>query len=241
MKTHTVKKFYNNSLKSTPVPYEQGRWFRNSQSYAGYASTKKAMQKYALPHLKNDMEVFELGPGPGTWTKLMLKHSPSSQYSLIDISEEMIKQAKAALSVCNNISYIISDVLDYQSPNTYDFFFSSRILEYVPEKEVAIDNIVQAMKSGAYGYIVTKTPQEERFMSKKKSSEIHSLQISPDNLIELLLKRGCVVHKKVHVTCVFPKIKNGFMDSVLTSVCQFLPFTIGQQVSESYALVFQKK
>jgi len=241
METNTVKNFYNTTLQNNPTPYEQERWFKSGQHRAGYVATKKAMQKYALPLLQNDMKVFELGPGPGTWTKLMLEHAPQAEYNLVDISKEMLKQAKEALSTHQNISYVTSDILEYSVADQYDFFFSSRILEYVPDKNRAVHNIVQAMHSGAYGYLVTKTPQEGRVFSKRKGSQIHSLQISANDLIKIFQEHGCVVHKKIHVTCVFPKMHSGFLDSLLSRVCTLLPFAFGGVFSESYAIVFQKQ
>ncbi len=105
------------------------------------------------------MQVFELGPGPGTWTKELLTIAPQATYHLVDISEEMLKQAKGNLKGFPNITFTQSDILDFVPQQQYDFFFSSRIIEYVPDKDRAIKIIASALKPGAYGYLVTKTPQ----------------------------------------------------------------------------------
>ena len=241
MNTQKIKDFYNTNLRNNNISYEQHRWFSSPQAIAGYKNTKSALVKYALPYIENGQKVFELGPGPGTWTKELLKKAPQAEYDLVDISEEMLKQAKNALVDHENIQYLTSDILNFTPDKEYDFFFSSRIIEYVPEKEQVILTISDALKSGAYGYIVTKTPQYTRRASNAVSANVHQEQISDIELSSMLEKVGCSVMTRLHVTCVFPKLHSGLLDRVLTKICRLLPFTFGLHVSESYALVFQKK
>jgi hypothetical protein len=66
-------------------------------------------------------------------------------------------------------------------------------------------------------------------------------QVKPTELVRLFENNQCNIIKKVHVTCVFPKLRSALADRLLTEVCRLLPFSIGCYVSESYALVFQKK
>ena len=242
METKQVKNFYNTALTKSDDLYENDRWFKSDQSKSAFFSTLSAVKKYALPHIQNGMEVFELGPGPGTWTKVLLEKAPEARYNLVDISDEMLKQAKMALDGNDNIGYTTSDILDFQSEKKYDFFFSSRMMEYVPkeDKAKAVATICEAMSSGAYGYIVTKTPQYARLFSKKVQAPIHSQQISSSELIKLFKENNCVVTDRVHVTCVFPKLRSGALDTILTKVVRFIPFKIGSYVSESYAVVFKK-
>lgn len=241
METSEIKDFYNTNLQKIDIPYEQQRWFKSPQTKAGYDNTKSALTTYALPHIGDAVDVLEFGPGPGTWTKCLLKKAPHAHYDLVDISEEMLKQASFALSDYTNIQYITSDILDFKPKKQYDFFLSSRIIEYVPQKDRAIQTIAQSLKSGAYGYLVTKTPQYKRIFGKPISSPMHRHQVSPSVLTKLLTQNGCVVCKTIHVTCVFPLAHSGVLDRLLTKLCRLLPFTLSLPVSESYAIVFQKK
>lgn len=241
METKEIKNFYNATLSESTQTYEQERWFSSPQAEAGFHSTRDAVELYALPHLEKNAHVFELGPGPGTWTKSMLEKAPGASFDLVDISKEMLKQAATALQSYPNVTYIESDILDFKPTAQYDFFFSSRIIEYVPEKEAAINTITGAMKSGAHGYIVTKTPQQGRLFSKKVKSPVHEQQISTKDLVQIFNTHNCEVVQRVHVTCVFPALHSAFADRVLTKLCRSLPFSFGRYVSESYALVFKKK
>ena len=240
METKQIKDFYNKSLSQSSTTYEHCRWRKNSQAKASYVLSRRAVKKYALPLITEGDRVFELGPGPGTWTKFILQKNPS-QVDMVDISSEMLLQAKEnLLDKTELIDFIESDILDFKSSNTYDFFFSSRMIEYVPEKEQALSNIVSSLKPGAFGYLVTKTPQYNRPFKKHTHSSIHQNQIAPDSLETLLVGRNCAVIKKVHVTGIFPLVHCGLLDRFLTRVIQALPFRLGSIFSESYAIIFQK-
>ncbi len=243
MDTKEVKELYNTTLKASRNPYEEERWFKSPQRRAGYASTRSAVEQYALPHLQDgtNIQVFELGPGPGTWTKLLLQKAPAAHFDLVDISEEMLKQAAAALATHQNVNFIVSDILDFVPARQYDYFFSSRIIEYVPDKDKAVQIIAESLKSGAYGYIVTKTPQKRRPFGKPVTTPLHMQQVAALELARLFESHGCSVIRKVNVTCVFPGLRSSIADRVLSRVCRFLPFAAGHLVSESYALVFKKK
>lgn len=242
MQTSDIKEFYNTSLKASPNRYEHDRWFKNAQRKAGFVSTKSAVERYALPLIDDKTEnIFELGPGPGTWTKLLLQKSPKAHYDLVDISEEMLAQAKESLPQDADITFIVSDILDFKPERSYDFFFSSRIIEYVPDKDKAVSIIASSLKSGAYGYIVTKTPQQKRGFGTPITSPVHGQQVGPDELVALFEKHNCTVKQRVHVTCVFPGLRSGLADRLLTTICRWLPFPWCTPVSESYALVFVKK
>ena len=240
METEEIKNYYNNSLRNNSNSYEFERWEKGSQERSSYVSTRNAVEKYAIP-IMADGNILELGPGPGTWTKLLLKKSPSSTYDLVDISEEMLKQAKLSLGDRENINYIQSDILDFVSDKKYDFFFSSRIIEYVPDKSKAVQIITNTLKSGASGYLVTKTPHPKRFWGIKNNSPVHQNQISAKDLAKLLKDNECEVSLLTNVTSVFPGIRSGFLDGVLTKLCNLLPFVVAKYVSESYAVVFKKK
>lgn len=241
METTQIKDFYNQSLQKSGNTYEFDRWGKTAQMRAGYMNTKSALHAVVSRYLRDDMKVFELGPGPGTWTKEMFAIAPRASYELVDISEEMLKQAKDALKNYTNVTFTQSDILDFSPEQTYDFFFSSRILEYVPNKDRAIKVIATALAPGAYGYLVTKTPQYQRLFGNKLSSSVHQTQISPADLRKLLEKNGLAVIELLQVTCVFPGMHSGFLDRMLTAVCRLLPFTWSLTVSESYAVVFRKK
>jgi SAM-dependent methyltransferase len=241
MNTKEIEKFYDDNLSVSDSSYESNRWKKTSQGRGSYKNTLAAITQYSLPYIPTSGCIFELGPGPGTWTKVLLQQAPNVSYDLVDISSEMLSQAKAALPPSADISLIHSDILDFVPTKQYDYFFSSRMIEYVPEKNIAVQRIAKAMKQGAQGFIITKTPQYSRPFSKRLSSPIHQLQITDEALVKLFVENGISVKKVVLVAAVFPGLRNGVLDRLLTIILSPLPFSVSRLLSESYGLVLLKE
>ncbi len=240
METIEIKDFYNKAVGGSETSYEYNRWYKNGQKRASYKSTREAVQKYALRYLPKAGDILELGPGPGTWTKVLLENSRNSKYDLVDISEEMLRQAKKALSNFDNIRFINTDILDFVPDKKYDFFFSSRIIEYVPNKNKALKIVIDSLNSGSYGYLVTKTPHN-RFWSFSKKTKVHEGQIKAEELVKIIDDLGCEIIETANVTSVFPGLRCGLLDRVLTVISSYVPFFVAKYFSESYLIIFKKK
>ena len=240
METKDIKQFYDRSLQKSDNKYEFDRWQKTSQGRASYIATKYALLRYALPLVKNSDAVLEVGPGPGTWTKFLLEKTDGSAYDVVDISEQMLKQAKENIGTDVRLTFIHSDILDFVPTKQYDFFFSSRFIEYVPEKDRVIEIISDSLKPGGLGYIVTKTPQYNRFFSKKVKSPVHQGQISANELSDIFVQKGFSVLAVRNVTSVFPGMRVGFLDRILTFASRHMPFSLAKTFSESYAIIFRK-
>ena len=167
------------------------------------------VSRIVLPIIEKNFSVLEVGPGPGTWTKVLLSNKEIARYDIVDISEEMLRQAKDNLHEFEQINFVHSDILDFVPKEQYDFFFSSRFIEYVNDKEKVVDTIFKSLKPGGKGYLSTKTPQYGRFMSKKVNSPVHQGQISAKKLRELFERRGFKVKKIINVNSVFPGLNSG--------------------------------
>jgi trans-aconitate methyltransferase len=240
MDTKEVKGFYEAKVAGSANNYEYDRWESNAQAKASYAATHRAFATLVRPIVAGSKSILELGPGPGTWTKELLKTSPEADLTLVDISEEMLKQAKETLRDHGNITYVNADILDFTSEQKFDFFFSSRMIEYVPDKKPVIEKIVAMLQPGSFGYFVTKTPQYTRPFSKKVTAPVHQNQVAAEVLTAMLEEAGCTVQKVQSVTSVFPGMRSGFLDRWLSAVCQRVPFKLTRFVSESYAIIFKK-
>ena len=64
--------------------YEFNIWFTTPRLFLDYWMTHQVIN-YHLAKLKFN-SCLELGPGPGTWTKLLFRHSPEADFDLVDIS-----------------------------------------------------------------------------------------------------------------------------------------------------------
>lgn len=220
--------------------YEIGRWKANPLLFAQYQMMSDALTHSAVPFVRHARRVLEIGPGPGTWTKMLLEANPTAQYTLVDISKEMLVQARQNLKE-QNVSFIESDLIALHSSESFDFVFSSRAVEYM-DKQAALAKIASLLVPGGRGVIVTKMPKPFFDRLKNRSiSVLHTEQISPTELAHHLKQSGCIVKKVRIATATLPgfnsALANRFVFSLLHRLPLFFPLTL---FAESYLVVFQK-
>ncbi|MFA6275086.1 MAG: class I SAM-dependent methyltransferase, partial [Candidatus Paceibacterota bacterium] len=93
------EKIYDKQVKEKFFSdYEFWRWFKDDQAKLGYDQTKQALEKVFLNQNLIFSNYLEFGPGPGTWTKFFLDKKSGANFTLVDISNEMLSLAKQNLS-----------------------------------------------------------------------------------------------------------------------------------------------
>ncbi len=194
METKDIKKIYNSIVpEKHKGNYEYNRWFKNPILRAGYDMTRRSIEYHLFP--ANGLKIknyLELGPGAGTWTKLFAEKYPDAILDIVDISKEMLKISKKELQQYRNINFFEADFLEFQPIKKYDFFFSSRAVEYFPRKSVLIEKICGLMEPCAKGFIITKTPKYLRKrLLRQSTSDFHRGQIHPNQMGKMLARNGC--------------------------------------------------
>ncbi len=242
-----VQDRYNTTVKDKyKGDYESARWFSNDLRKAGYDMTRNTIVKRVIdPTLaagNAPKRCLELGPGAGTWTKLLVAHFPHSTFDLVDISREMLENAHKSLPQDAKVSYFEKNFLEYQADERYDFFFSSRVIEYFPDKKPVVGKILSLLASGGTGHIITKTPKY--FFDKivgRGIQSFHSGQIHPKTLAKLLRDNGCTDVVVRPVVFSFPRMSSPALNKMLYKIFGGLklnPFTM--YLTESYIVSFKK-
>tara|TARA_Y100000310_G_scaffold341747_1_gene441913 strand:- start:11045 stop:11773 length:729 start_codon:yes stop_codon:yes gene_type:complete len=241
MKTQEVAKLYDNKIRGKyKREYEYGRWFENPIKKAGYEMTKETVE-YFSKQVEFD-HYLEVGPGPGTWTKLFLKENSEADFDLVDVSSEMLLLAKKALGNSSNIRLINSGFLEFVSHKKYDYFFSSRALEYFLDKQKFVDKLNQLLTHNAEGIIITKNPKKIRSkLSGRKLSKLHQHQIKPTDLKKLLRGKEFAILDIFPVTLNVPVIHIAAFNKILFYFFgkRRLNF-ISNFFAESYCIHFKK-
>ncbi len=117
-----IKEMYNrDNISKYGQDYEFKRWLSNENAKTDYAMTYRAIE-FGIKDIKFN-SCLELGPGPGTWTKLILNKKDNTKIVLLDISKEMLKQAKNNLSRYKNAIYKEINFLNYESKDNLIFSF----------------------------------------------------------------------------------------------------------------------
>lgn len=237
-----TKDFYNHSADQTENSggYEYNRWFKDKISRQLYQMTAEEIERVCQETKFNDY--LEVGCGPGVWSKFFLKNNSGKNFDLVDISGNMIKQAKDALKEYGNVRYFVSDFLDFVPDKKYDFFFSARAFEYIEDKLAAIKKIKELLMPCGSGFIITKTPKylRSKIMGQKVSS-LHRHQIDFSKLKKILREVGFGEIKCFAATAYFPFFKSTMANSFLSR------FVKGRELNlfislftESYCVTFKK-
>ena len=83
---------------------------------------------------KDKPHVLDLGAGTGLLTKYLFEKYPKAEFTLIDISEEMLKLAKNRFQRYNNFKYIIADYLEHDFKN-FDIIVSSLSIHHIEDED----------------------------------------------------------------------------------------------------------
>jgi len=238
-----VKEIYNRQVKTKlGGDYEHRRWFSNDLKKAGYEMTRRVVEWHCLEKIELLEDCLELGSGAGTWTKLFLEKCPDAKFDLVDISGEMLDQAKENLGSYQNIRYFEADFLDFKPDKQYDLLFSSRALECETDKKRAVLKSAGLLRSGGRGFIITKTPKYLRArVFGRKIPRLHQGQIAPRKLKQLLSEAGFKNIAIYPATMSFPLFKSPKLNRLLFKVFykHGLNF-LSQFFSESYCVKFEK-
>lgn len=237
-----VKRHYDTGV-SKETSYEYSRWFSSPARKAGYDMQKDFLEKYIKRENPKFSSYLEVGPGPGTWTKIFFNYRDDAQYTLVELSDEMSKKLKEEFARQGHVTVHTTDFMEFDFEKKYDFFFSSRALEYFEDKEAFVEKVFSLLSSGSSGLIITKTPHYKRLhLTGRTPSPLHAGQIDDRELASLLKKAGFYEVQIYPVSFVFPILNISFLNNLLNTI--FSPFkmnAISCFFSESYAVSFKKR
>ena len=237
------KSFYNEAMpQKYGSDYEAGRWRANPLLAAQYETLADMMRREVMPLVHGAQRVVEIGPGPGTWTKFLLEANPSAAYTLIDISREMLSRAREALKDVPSVAFVESDLLSYEPEGRFDFFFSSRAIEYMPDKRAVCEKIAELLEEGGQGALVTKTPKPlfDRLCGRGNRS-LHSGQIAPAELRHLLENAGLKVEKIRIATATVPGLGSATLNRLVYALLKRIPLAFPLTLfAESYLVTFRR-
>lgn len=222
--------------------YEYRRWHETPIKEAGYQATRAAIERHVLSAADiRPKRVLEIGPGAGTWSKLLLERYPDASFDLVDISEQMIARSRAALGSPANVTYHLCDIFEYDAP-PYDLLFSSRMLEYVPEKAEFAERLAGLLAPGAQGFLITKMPHYRRAaLTGRQFSAFHQGQIAPEELAKHLTRAGLEIVGIYPVTVSVPGVPIAALNAaVAKQVSGSMLGPISGSLAESYAIKVAK-
>jgi tRNA (cmo5U34)-methyltransferase len=103
-----------------------------------------------VSYCPNHNNILDIGAGTGLLTSFMQREYLESRYTLIDISEEMINQAKKRFEGHRNFDYIVADYSNYRFNKKYDMVVSALSIHHLADGETRelYKNIFGILESG---------------------------------------------------------------------------------------------
>jgi len=240
LKNKEISTGYNTGVSGNyDNDYEFNRWNIRSRNRAEYAMTYEAIKN----HLQSVefSTCLEVGPGPGTWTRLAYRVNPKANFDLVDISEAMKEQFELEMRTLPNVHYFVDDIMTYSETKQYKLFFSSRAIEYFDDKEAFMSKLGRLIVSSGNGVIVTKNP----YHGIRKDKDVgHQGQVPMPKMKKMLEENGFVDVKFYPVVVRIPIISR--FTSELSEYLhekwlnKELNITKTNRVVESYLVSFKK-
>ena len=132
--------------------YQQG--YHRSVTAAHARRTAEVEGAFVLPHLKPDFKILDIGCGPGTISIGFAKYVPSGHVTGIDLTDDVLSQAREQLSSHDsqpqNITFELGNVVDglkYPS-DTFDVVFTNQVLIHIPDPVTALREMKRVVKPG---------------------------------------------------------------------------------------------
>ena len=105
--------------------------------------------KYLQRHLQPHAAVLSVGCGPGSILQAVSATDPTIRGTGIDISPTRIEQARARNAGNPRVRFICGDATSIQLPmRSFDVAYTRMLLQYLPNKEQAVAEMVRVTKPG---------------------------------------------------------------------------------------------
>jgi len=84
---------------------------------------------------KQDPRILDLGAGTGLLTKYLFEKYPEAEFTLIDLSEEMLKIAKSRFKGHENFKYVVADYSEHEFKDFFDIIVSSLSIHHLKDTD----------------------------------------------------------------------------------------------------------
>ena len=145
----------------------------NAEHYKKHAKGQFERGKKAVESLGfvGNEHVLDIGCGDGRITAEIAKHIPNGVVVGIDISENMINDAKKSFGAISNVSFVQTDATTFMSDKKFDIVVSFATLHWIKHQKKVLQNIFAVLKPGGRLYFImaatNKGPISTVFASKK--------------------------------------------------------------------------
>ncbi|KAK0238920.1 UbiE family methyltransferase [Armillaria nabsnona] len=113
--------------------------------------TAEACAAYLLPSIRPDMNILDVGCGPGTITAGFAVLAPQGHVTGIDMGAEVLEHARASAEqqALTNITFQVGSVLELPFPdNTFDIVHAHQVIQHTTDQVKALQEMRRVTKDG---------------------------------------------------------------------------------------------
>jgi len=143
---------------------------------------------------KKSPKILDLGAGTGLLTKYLFQKFTRAEFTLIDISEEMLKIARSRFKDHNNFKYIVNDYSNHEFSDYFDIIVSSLSIHHLEDadKENLYKKVYNALNPhGIFlnaDQVIGPTPEIDESYQKNWVAKIEA-NLRDENEKKLILER----------------------------------------------------
>jgi SAM-dependent methyltransferase len=122
---------------------------REGQRLLDKAEPEVWISKFLAPHLPHIKSLLSVGCGPGVFLRELAESHPEIEVVGVDISAGRVRDAEQRLRGLPNARACVGDALALPfEADTFDLVFCRFLMEYLPDKPLAVREMARVSKSG---------------------------------------------------------------------------------------------
>jgi tRNA (cmo5U34)-methyltransferase len=153
------------------------------------------MAAYWVKTSEDEPRVLDLGAGTGLFSGFVQQKYPKAAFTLVDLSEEMLKAAKSRFEDYSNVKYIVADYIAYPLEERYDMVISSLSIHHLTDadKKRIFQKVFSLLKDG--GVFVNadqaagRTPYFDERFKELWEDEIRKSDLSSEAIASAIERR----------------------------------------------------
>jgi tRNA (cmo5U34)-methyltransferase len=134
-------------------------------------------------------KILDLGAGTGLLTEKLFEKYPKAQFTLLDISEDMLNIARGRFADHPQFKYIIANYLEYEFEEEFDIVISSLSIHHLDhrDKEYLYGKIYKILNRGGIflnaDQVLANSPENEKMYQENWKRKIKSSKLGEEEKI----------------------------------------------------------
>ncbi|MDR3030793.1 MAG: methyltransferase domain-containing protein [Holosporales bacterium] len=139
--------------------------------------------------------ILDIGAGIGQTTEEFMAYYPRAEYTLLDISDNMLKKAKEKIK---NIKIITADAENYKFNQEYDLCIANLSVQWFVNFEEFLKKIKKGCKYLAFSTLLDSSFKQYKHIFKQKNTEPPTFKYSDElKLLKIAEEYGQIIQKDI--------------------------------------------